>query len=198
MEDGPSKGRRPDQIDSPVLWLFVRGAQMLLTVFYARATYLSLGTDSFAFDLSSLVIMLMIIWVFFRRIATGTADSSGIHYRLYFRAKTVAWADVQGIQWVNFRLRVLIKGRGKRKRTVILLLNPLKSTGAYWAHRLGAEVARPEILERIHALPIETPPAIASAPLYSKWILRVFLGVVVLFVLVLLWRVLSALTVNPR
>lgn len=192
MEDGQPKGRHPEQIDFPVLWVLVRSAQILLTVFYTKLTYLSFGTDSFGENVFSVVGMLLMIGMFFHRVATGTADSAGIHYRRYFRLKTAAWADVQGIQWVGYHLRVLLRGKGKRKRTIIFLLNPLKTTGAYWAHRLGAEVAPPEILERIRALPIETPPTIASAPPYSKWILRVFIGLVVLFVLVLLWRLLSA------
>jgi len=198
MEDGQPKVRHPDQIDFPVLWFAVRGVQMLITVFYAKVTYLALGTDSFAVDLFSVVIMLIVIWAFFRGIATGKVDSSGIHYRLYFRLKTIAWADIQEIQWVNFRLKALIKGRGKRKRKIIFLLNPLKTTGAYWAHRLGAEVAPPEILERIHALPIETPPAISSAPLYPKWIVNTFVGLVVLMTLVMVWKLISALALNPH
>src|SRR5438552_3029452 len=129
LEDGQARNRRPDQIDLPVLWLLVRGVQILLTVFYAKATYLSLGTDFFVLDLLALIGMLTIIWLLLRGVATGTADSAGIHYRLYFRTKTVEWSDVQGI---------------------------------------------------------------ASAPPYSRWILRIFLGFGALFVLVLLWRIRSA------
>jgi len=68
--------------------------------------------------------------------------------------------DIGGIEWVGFRLNVVVKGRGSR--------DPLKSTGAYRVSRLGAEVRPPEALERIHALPIEMPPSIVSAPPYSK------------------------------
>jgi hypothetical protein len=71
-------------------------------------------------------------------------------------------------------------------------LNPLKAVGAYWAHRLGTEVAAPEILQRINALPIETPPKVGSARPHSKWILWTFLGFFILFVLVLVWRLISA------
>ncbi len=194
MEAAQSKGRHPDKIDAPILWVLVRGAQILLTVIYAKLVYLSLGTESFVSGLISLIGLLLIIAVIVRGVATGRADSSGIHYRRYFRKTTVAWVDVQEIQWVGFYLRVLIRGSGKRKRKIIFLLNPLKSTGAYWANRLGTEVAPPEILERIHALPIETPPPISSSPPYSKWVLRGFSGLVVLFVFVFLWRLLSALS----
>jgi hypothetical protein len=192
MEDRQSKKGQPDQIDFPAFWFIARGTQILLIVFYAKVTYLARGTDSFALDLFSVVGMFTIIWLFLRRIATGTADGSGIHYRRYFRLKTVAWANVQGIQWVGHRLRVRTRGRGKRRRTLVFLLSPLKSTGAYWAHRLGAEVAPPEILERIHALPIETPPPIASAPLYPKWMVRAFIGLVVLMTLIMVWKLISA------
>lgn len=194
MEDGKSRRRRPDQIDFTVLWVLVRGAQMLLTVLFIKATYLSLGTESYILNFISVIGMLLMIYLFLSRLVTGTADSLGIHYRRYFRVKTVSWADVQKIQWVSSRLRVLIKVGGKRRRVLVFLLNPLKSAGAYWAHRLGGEVAPPEILERIHALPIETPPTIASAPPYSRWLLRLFLGVGVLFALILLFRLLSAST----
>jgi hypothetical protein len=198
MEEVQPTGRRPDQIDCLPLWFVARGAQALLVVFYARVTYLAVGTPDFVLDLVSVVLMLVILGVFLRGIATGYADCSGIRYRLYFRLKTIAWAEIQEIQWMNFRLKVLIKRPGKRKRTVIFLLNPLKSSGAYWAHRLGAEVSPPEILQRIGALPLETPPAISSAPLYPKWILRAFAGLVILFVLVLLWKLLSASAIVPH
>ncbi len=194
MEDGQSKRRGADQIDFPALWVLVRGAQVLLIVIYAKFAYLSVGSDSFFSGLISSIGLLLIVGALAHGLATGTVDSYGIHYRRYFRQKNVSWMDVLEIQWVGFKLRVLIRGGGKRKRKITFLLNPLKSTGAYWANRLGAEVAPPEILERIHALPIETPPAIASASPYSKWILRGFSGLVVLLVLIFLWRFLSALS----
>ncbi len=192
MEDANSKTRRADQIDVPALWVLVRGAQILLIVIYAKFSYLSLGTDTFVSGLISSIGFLLIIGAFVHGIATGTVDNSGIHYRRYFRQKTVSWADVLEIQWVRSRLKVLIKGKGKRKKKLVFLLNPLKVEGAYWAHRLGRDVSPPEILERIHALPIETPPTIASAPPYAKWYLRLFLGFGILFVLVFLWKLLSA------
>jgi hypothetical protein len=194
MEDGNSKTGRADQIDFPILWVLVRAVQILITVLYAKITYLSFGTGSFYWELFSSILFLLIIGAFAHGIATGTVDSSGIHYRRYFRLKTIARADVLEIQWVGFQLRV----RGNRKRKIKFLMNPLKSTGAYWANRLGKEVAPPEILERIHALQIETPPIIASAPPYSKWIVRGFSGVVVLFVVIFLWRLLSALSHSPH
>jgi hypothetical protein len=192
MKGGQSRGGGTDQIDFPVLWVLVRGAQILLTVIFAKQTYLSKGTDSFGLDLFSSIGFLIFFGLFVHRIVTGVAESSGIHYRRYFRMETVGWADVQEIQWVKSRLRVLIKRKGKRRRTLVFLLNPLRAEGAYLAHRLGAEVAPPEILERINALPIETPPRITSAPQYSKWILRAFVGVGTLFMLVFLWKLLSA------
>ena len=192
MQEGPLTKRRPEQIDLPVLWVLVRGAQILLAVIYTKFAYLSVGTDSFGESVFSVIGMLLIIWAFLRGVVTGTADGIGIHYRRYFRRRTVTWADVEEIQWVASRLKVRIKGRGKRRRVLLFLLNPLKTTGSYWAHRLGAEVAPPEILERIHALPIDTPPTIASAPPYSRWILRAFSGLVILLMLVMLYRLLFA------
>lgn len=198
MEEGKSKGRTAGQIDYPILWVAVRGTQILLTVIYAKFAYLSWHTDSFISDLISIIIFLSVFGAFLHPLATGTADSFGVHYRRYFRLKTVTWADIQEIQWVGYRLRVLIRSKGKRKRKIIFLLNPLKSTGAYWANRLGAEAALPEILERINALPIETPPAMASAPPYPKWVLRWFSALVVLLLLVMLWRLLTTLSQSPH
>lgn len=192
MEDGLSKGRSADQIDFPILWVIVRSAQILLPVIYAKLTYLSFSADYFGLNLVSSVGMLLMVGLLLKGIATGTADSQGIHYRCYFRRKTVDWVNVLEIQWVRSRLKVFIRGRGKRKKKLVFLLNPLKAEGAYWAHRLGREVSPPEILERIHALPIETPPTIASAPPYARWYLRLFLGFGFLFVLVFLWKLLSA------
>jgi hypothetical protein len=192
MENGQSGRQRPDQIDLPILWAFARGAQALVTVIYAKFAFISFGTKSFAEDVSSVIGMLLVMYLFLHRLVTGTADSTGVHYRRYFRLQSVPWGDVQEIQWVGFQLRILIKGRRMQKKKLIFLLNPLKALGPYWAHRLGTEVAPPEILQRISALPIETPPQIGSAPPYSKWILWTFLGFFILFVLVLIWRLISA------
>ncbi len=191
MENGDSGGKRRDQIDLPILWALARGMQALATVIFAKFAYISHGTESFTEDLISEIGMLLLIYLFLHRLVTGTGDSSGVHYRRYFRLKTVPWGDVQEIQWVGFKLRILIK-EGKRRKKLVFLLNPLKDAGAYWAHRLGAEVAAPEILQRINALPIETPPRVDSAPPYSKWILWASFGFFILFVLVLVWRLISA------
>jgi hypothetical protein len=191
VENNQSSGRRAQQIDFPSLWFLARGAQLLVAVVFAKMIFLALGTDFFSSTLYSFIGLFFMICLFLRGIATGTADSSGIHYRFYFRSKTVAWADVKEIRWVGFRLRVAIKRASKRKRALVFLLNPLKSIPAYWAHRLGADVLPPEILERIRALPIAAPPTMASAPPYPKWMLRIFLGFIALFVLVFLWKLLS-------
>lgn len=186
------KGKRPDQIDLPILWVLARGAQVLVTVVFAKFAYTSIGTDAFVENCLSVVGMLLLIYLFLHRLATGTADSFGIHYRRYFQVHSIVWTEVQEVQWVGPRLRVLINGRGKRRKKLVFLLNPLKATGPYWAHRLGAELAPPEILQRVNALPIETPPKMVSGPPYSKWILWTFLGFFILFVLVLAWRLVSA------
>jgi hypothetical protein len=192
VENNQSSGLRAQQIDFPSLWFLARGAQVLAAVVFAKMIFLDSGTDFFSSTLYSSIGLFLMICVFLRGIANGTADSSGIQYRLYFRLKTVEWADVLEIQWVGFRLRTVIKRGRKRKRVLVFLLNPLISLPAYWAHRLGADVLPPEILERIRHLPIATPPTMASAPPYPKWMLRILLGVVALFVLVFLWKLLSA------
>ena len=192
MENDQPIGRRPEQIDFPTLWLLSRGAQVLVAVVFAKVIYLGSGTEYFSESLYSFIGIFLVLCFFLRRIATGTADSSGIHYRVYFRFKTVDWADVLEIRWIGFKLRVVIKSGSKRKRLLVFLLNPLKVVPVYWAHRLGADVLPPEILDRIRTLPIESPPIMASAPPHPRWMLRIFLGVIALFVLVFLWRLLSA------
>jgi hypothetical protein len=192
MEDGQSKRRNADQIDFPALWALVRGVQILIIVILAKFTYLLLGTDSFVSNLVSSIGLLLMFGAFVHGVATGTVDSFGIRYRRYFRLKTVPWVDVLEIQWVRSRLKIFIQGRGKRKKKLVFLLNPLKVEGAYWAHRLGREVSLPEILEGIHALPIEAPPTIASAPPYARWYLLLILGLAIFFVLIVLWGLLSA------
>ena len=192
MENGQPSGRRPEQIDFPALWVLTRGVQLLLAVVSAKAIYLGLGTENFSENLYSMIGAFLIICLFLGRIATGTVDSRGIHYRVYFRFKTVDWANVLEIQWMGFKLRVVIKSGRKRKRMLVFLLNPLKVAPVYWAHRLGADVLPPEILERIRALPIESRPTMASASPYPKWVLRIHLGVIALFVLFFLWKLLLA------
>jgi hypothetical protein len=57
---------------------------------------------------------------------------------------------------------------------------------------LGAEVEPPAILKYIDALPIETPPPMSTAAPYSKWFMRLFLGVFILFFVIMLMRLISA------
>ena len=109
MENDQPSGRRPEQIDFPVLWVLTRGAQLLLGVISAKAIYLGLGTAYFSENLYSAIGAFLMICLVLGRVATGTVDSSGIHYRLYFRFKTVDWADVLEIQWIGFKLRVVTK-----------------------------------------------------------------------------------------
>ena len=98
MENDQPSGRRPEQIDFPALWFLTRGAQMLVAVVFAKMIFLASGTDFFSSTLYSFIGLFLMICLFLRGIATGTADSDGIHYRLYFRFKTVDWADVLEIQ----------------------------------------------------------------------------------------------------
>ena len=154
--------------------------------------YLSRGTESFLEDaISTLGILLMLI-LFVHRVVTGWADSAGIHYRRYFRWKTLPWSDVQEIQWKGSRLRVLIKGKKKPKAVLEFLLNPLRAIGPYWGQRLGADVEPPEIFKRITALPMENPPPMSTAPPHSKWVMRFFFGIVILFLAIMFMRLLSS------
>jgi hypothetical protein len=198
MENEQSGGSRSQQIDSPSLWFLARGAQVLLAVVFAKIVFLASGTESFSSTLYSFIGLFLMVCLFLRGIADGTADGNGIRYRFYFRFQDVAWADVQGIQWTGFRLKIAIHPANRRKRVLVFLLNPLKSIPAYWAHRLGTEVLPPDVLTRIQSLPTAPPPSMASAPPYSKWMLRIFLGVMALFVLVVLWRLLFGATGGPH
>jgi|GEM_PF-5500510 len=193
MENDDCNRGRPEQMDFPPLWFVARGVQVLVAVLFAKTIYLDRRSDNVLLDLLSCIGMVLLIALFFRGIATGTADNCGIRYRVYFRPKSVAWTEVEEIQWVSFRIRVLIRRANRRRRVLLFMLNPLKSVGAYWADRFGAEVPPPEILQRIRALQIDTPPKIVSAPPFQKWLLRIFLVVAALFVLGLAWRLLLLL-----
>src|ERR1700676_172844 len=149
-----------------MLWAVVRGGEILYAVMFVKMAYLSRGTESFIENVISSVGMLLILILFVHRVVTGWADSAGIHYRRYFRWKTLAWSDVQEIQWKGARVRVLIKGKKKPKAVLEFLLNPLKSIGPYMGKRLGAEVDPPAILKYIDALPIETPPPMSTTAPY--------------------------------
>jgi hypothetical protein len=177
VDDEQLKGGRPEQIDFPPLWYLARGAQVLVAVVFAKGAYLNRGNGFLWGDLFSFIPMLLVIWWFSRGVATGTVDSSGIRYRQYFLLKTINWAQVQEIQWVGFRLKIFIRRANRRKRALVFLLNTLKSLGPYWV--------------RMQALPLEAPVKMASAAPYSKWIYRFFFGVMILFFLVFLWRLLS-------
>jgi len=115
LSDRQSKGRSAEQIDFPILWVAVRGVQILLPVICAKFAYLSVDADSFSFRLNllSLVGMVLVVGAILKGIATGTVDSSGIRYRCYFRRKTVSWSDVLEIQWVRSRLKVMVHSIGR-------------------------------------------------------------------------------------
>ena len=175
-----------------MLWAAVRGGEILYAVIFVKMAYLSRGTESFLEDVISTMGMLLILILFVHRVVTGWADSAGIHYRRYFHWKTLAWSDVQEIQWKGARLRVLIKGKKRPKAVLEFLLNPLKVIGPYWGQRLGAEVEPPAILKRIDALPIESSPPLVTAAPHSRWVTRFFFGIVILFLAIMLMRLLSA------
>lgn len=73
--DERSGGSRPAQVDLPILWFLARGAQVLVTVIYAKFAYTSIGTEAFVENFASVVAMLLLIYLFLHRLVTGTADS---------------------------------------------------------------------------------------------------------------------------
>ncbi len=197
MDDNQTGRRSADQIDAPMLWILIRAGEFLYAVVFAKMVYLTRGTESFTENAISAAGLLLMLGLFLHRVVTGRADAAGIQYRRYFRWKTLPWTEVQEIQWKGARLRVLVKGKKKPRAVLEFLLNPWDSLGAYWAHRLGADIVPPGILERIHALPVETPPII-SAPPHGRWFRRAILGVVILFVLVVLVRLLLPSSGTPH
>jgi hypothetical protein len=192
MGDNKAAYRPAMQIDAPMLWAAVRGGEILYAVIFAKMAYLSRGTESFVEDVISTTGVLLILALYVHRVVTGRADSEGIHYRRYFRWRTLPWSGVQEIQWKGARLRVLIKGKRKPKAVLEFLLNPLKAIGPYWGQRLGAEVEPPEIFTRIRSLSIEPLPTMSTAPPHSKWVMRFFFSVTILFFAIMLMRLLSA------
>jgi hypothetical protein len=151
MPDQPTTKRTSvDQIDLPKIWYGLWGIELFFLIISAKLIYLDLHSDSFLSDTISMAIVLTVFFLFFHRVVTGTADTDGIHFRRYFRFKLIPWADIRDVQWVSCQLRIRIKNKGRLSGTLIFVMNPFSSQGAYWAHRLGYEVAPPQILERIN------------------------------------------------
>ena len=191
MGNTQSHRKSVGQIDSPMLWVAVRGAEILYGVIFLKMAYLSRGTESFLEDAISMVGLLLILILYLHRVVTGWADSEGIHYRRYFRWKTLEWSDVQEIQWKGALLKVLVRGKKRPKAVLAFLLNPLKALGPYWAQRLGTDVEPPAIFKRINALPIEFPPPMSTVPSRSRFRWLVF-WVSILLLAIMLMRMLSA------
>lgn len=153
--------------------------------------YLNRRTESALENVMSTACMLLILILYLHRVVTGWADGEGIHYRRYFRWKTLAWPDVQEIQWKGALLRVLVRGKKRPKAVLAFLLNPLNALGPYWAQRLGTDVEPPAIFKRINALPIESPPPMSTVPSHSRFRWLVF-WVSILLLAIMLMRMLSA------
>jgi hypothetical protein len=175
-----------------MLWAVVRGGEILYAVIFVKMAYLSRGTESFLEDVISMVCAYLILVLCVHRVVTGWADSEGIHYRRYFRWKTLAWSAVQEIQWKGARLRVLIRGKKKPKAVLEFLLNPLNALGPYWGQRLGTDVEPPAIFKRIDALPIESPPTMSTVPARSNTFRWLVFCVAILLLAIMLMRMLSA------
>jgi len=179
-------------IDASLIWTGVRGLQILLVIFFAKEVYLSRNTPDFELDLSSAILTLLIITSFWHPICTGWADPIGIHYRRYFRVKTISWSNVKEIQWRGYHLLVVRKEGSFLFRKTLFFLNPLRVMGPYYAQRFGNGEVIPEPIERIIAIPKNEPVSIVTAPSLIKWRLRVFLAFALLFLLVVLLRLLLA------
>jgi hypothetical protein len=195
MPNHAEKGTSADQIDMPMIWFGFRGVELFFCIVSAKLIYLNLHSNSFWSDTISLVILLLVFFLFFHRVVTGMADTNGIHFRRYFRFKSIQWGDIRDVQWISHQLRIRIKDKGKLNGTLIFIMNPFSSQAAYWAHRLGYEVAPPAILERINALLIDTPPAMTSGPPisgFSRWLLRLWVGVAILLATIMVMRLILA------
>lgn len=174
-----------------MLWVAVRGAEILYAVIIVKMAYLDRGTTSLLENVLFTSPVLLVLILYLHRVATGWADTEGIHYRRYFRWKTLAWPDVQEIQWKGALLRVLIRGKKRPKAVLTFLLNPASAWGPYLAQRLGTDVEPPAIFRRINALPIESPPPMNTVPARSKWFRFVFVISILLFAIMLM-RLISA------
>src|SRR5262249_59333362 len=132
MDEAQSTRKPMVRIDAPGLWLVVRSGQILFAVMLAKPVYLARNTLEFFDSAISFGLMVLIIALFFHRVVTGFADSSGIRYRRYFRWNSLPWSEVQEIQWKGARLRLLLRGKKKPKAMLEFLLNPVEATGSYW------------------------------------------------------------------
>ena len=188
MENQSPTRRLAEQIVAPMLWLAVLAGQMLLVMMLAKMAYLTHATDGFVEQAISSVGLFLFASLFVHRLVTGFADVGGLHYRRYFRWKTLACSVVQEIQSKGAKIRVFVRAKNKPKAALEFLRNPLKWKAAYGNHRLRADVEPPEALRRRQAFPMDAPPAISSAPPFSRWNLWTLPIFSALFVVVMLWR----------
>ena len=191
MADQPESNPRRWPIDFHLGWMAVRALQTFFVVASLQSAYLVRKSGD-SLGLVSSLIMLVVIFGFVHRFATGEIDSDGIHYRRYILSKNVPWQGIREIRWRGSRLVFILKDKNILARRLDFILNPLTTSIPYFRHRQDLDTPLPPILERIHALTGDTPP-IVSAPAGPKWffqlvfglsiLLLVFMGVMLLFAL---------------
>ncbi len=176
------------KIDSSFGWMTARAIQAFFVIALLKSAYLAGKADDVS-DLISSLLMTGIVFAYCHRFSTGEIFQEGIRFRRYFRERQFGWQDVREIRWRGSSLVFILKKGNFVSRRLDFNLNPLTSFVPYWRHRQGVDTAWLPILERIHALAGETPE-IVSAPAQPRWMVRGFIGLVVLMLPVMLVRLL--------
>jgi hypothetical protein len=189
MAAQPESARRWP-LDFHLGWMAARALQTFFVVGSLPNAYLAWKSGD-SLDLVSSLIMLVAVFAFFHRFATGEIDSQGIHYRRYIFSKNLPWQDIREIQWKGNRLIFVRKDKNILVRRLDFVLNPVTSSIPYFRHRQNLDTQLPPILERIHAF-ISDSPEIVSVPAQSRWIVRLFMTLTTLLVAIMLMRILLA------
>jgi hypothetical protein len=193
MTDETQLSGRKVLIAGQLRWTAIRAGQFLLVVFFAKAVYLSYNTSAFTEMLwSGILFVVLFLLLPFHGVSTGWADTSGLHYRRYFRLLTLPWADVKEIRWQGSRLRIVRKNRDFLLNRIVFLLKPFSALPGYYGQRLGGDAPLPEIIESLLAIPKEEEVPVVTAPPAAKWMLRAFAGFALFFLLIVLLKLVLA------
>jgi hypothetical protein len=176
------------QIASTSGWMAARAIQAFFVIAFLKFGYLAAKSGE-VLDLVSNLLMICLVFAYGHRFATGEISQDGVRFRRYFRERQLAWQDVREIRWRGSSLVLILKKGNFLSRRLDFILNPLTAIVPYWRHRQDLDTPLLPILERIHALAGETLE-IVSAPAQPRWMVRGFIGLVLLMLAVMLMRLL--------
>src|SRR5258708_37343163 len=109
----------------------VRALQTFFVVASLQSAYLVRKSGD-SLELVSSLIMLVAIFAFVHRFATGEIDSGGIHFRRYIFNTNVPWRGIQEIRWRGSRIIFILKDTNILARRLDFVLNPLTTSIPYF------------------------------------------------------------------